>query len=1388
MAQVIVRVLADLSKFTDDIGGLKKQLKGFGKGMSDIGASMSLAITAPLVGVGVAAAAASGEINKGMANVATLLPNATDRVLELKAGVQDLSIQMGTGTKDMSEGLYELISTFGDSNETLKILDINARAAKAGLATTEEAIGLTAAVTKGYNDTTAEAVQHAADLGFVAVNLGKTTFPELAASIGKVVPMAAALGVTQEELFAQLAALTGVTGDTAEVTTGLRAVYQAILKPTGEMTKAISEVATGLDAQGKLVEGPLVDAWHQAQAVQEASVSRFQAQTAQLQAMEKAGLKNSAAYKALAADTKELKTTLKPLEKAVEDAAGALGSTIVQSVGVNDAITRLNDTFEGNTLQSGKAWSSVEALTQVLALSGSQADSYAEKYAAMGDAVGTTDQAFKDQTETVNKNGFEMEKLQAKVEVMMQRLGDGLGPAISIVIDKLNPFIDMLTGAADGFSKLDPEQQTAIVSILAVAAAIGPLILIVGQLIVGFAGLITAWGTIAAAAPVIGAAFTVLLGPVGLVILAVAALVAGIVILWNTNEDFRNFIIDAWTNIRNFGQAVWELLGAAVEQFGTDLLLLLGPVGVVAKFIIDNFEEIKTTVGGAIDYVKTAISGLITYIATLAGPMLESAKGIGKALLDGIVAGMPGGPLQAKMRELLSGAVAAGVDEIEAGSPSKKTAREIGKPMAQGVIDGFMEELQSNKSNFGAALSKTTAGLASSLAQGFQLGTPAAGKQIANALEKVVTELEKSGVENWRQLGDELAGAIHDAILAKTPEAKAAAMDMISEISDTIEEAIKAQHSAIAGFTKSLADTTALASARATFGAGAPAAMSFVDTLTTDLDKNGEKFHKDLSTFVAGLEKDQVSGWHDLGIALEEAAFQALSTKSEADIAAFNALLAEAAQQSVATLEAAKKPARTAMEHFWSAATEFTRNDSQIQAFGTQGAAAVSSLFTAMEAETDKAAGPIASKGSTAIENMVAEATRRGVIGAHESGGEIMDAWAKAFESKAPDDIQHLQDLIGDLWARTEAIDPNKIKLSADSFSASYAQALAAQGNLDRFGSAGVALMDAALSAVGQGGAKNIEKFASTAATLAGEWKKNLKPEEATQAVSELMAAVKAVTEGGGSEAIEALDAVIARYQKHTNDFKPGESLEAWSKQILDKVTSVKSRITDAMTAFGAAVRTGNKEAAKNAQADAQTLAEGVVSTLIDKLGPEKGRKAIEPFMTAFQNAILDGSEPSIQAFIDMLTELEKQYGLHLDKLKAQATGSPDQNAYGGGAGGTDISHAVSSAKQVLPSLGIKAMAAGAVALGPTLGMFGEAGKEATMPLSYLNSMIQEAARAGADHGAQAASNATSSGPAFKVEMHNPHFYGTGGPKEFVRQINQVATENTRNRLAAQGD
>jgi TP901 family phage tail tape measure protein len=195
----------------------------------------------------------SNAFGESLAAIGTLIPGQEARLISLKETIGDVAVSAGKDLTDIAGGAFQVISAFGDmAGETEGRLAAVAKAAVAGGSSTESALSLLSAVTKGYGDTSAVALTKASDLAFMTNVLGQTTFPELAGAMGRVVPLAAQLNVSQEEMFAGFAALTGVTGNTSEVSTQLSAVLAAMLKPTADMTQAAN--ALGFTSSAAMIK------------------------------------------------------------------------------------------------------------------------------------------------------------------------------------------------------------------------------------------------------------------------------------------------------------------------------------------------------------------------------------------------------------------------------------------------------------------------------------------------------------------------------------------------------------------------------------------------------------------------------------------------------------------------------------------------------------------------------------------------------------------------------------------------------------------------------------------------------------------------------------------------------------------------------------------------------------------------------------------------------------------------------------------------------------------------------------------------------------------------------------------------------------------------------
>lgn len=229
-------------EYTKEFTKFTRKIAKIGQSVTKLGRTMTTSLTLPIAGVGIAGIKMSNDLNAAMANVGTLIPGEREKLKGYKGEVMSLAVEAGTASTIISEGLYESISAFSDAANPLKKLDISTKMSVAGLSTVKEALSLVSAVTKGYGDVSDEAAQKVSDMSFLTVKLGQTTFPDLASSIGKVVPFATTLNVGMKELFGSFATLTGVTGNASEVATQLRSALGAFITPSAAMTRAAKKL------------------------------------------------------------------------------------------------------------------------------------------------------------------------------------------------------------------------------------------------------------------------------------------------------------------------------------------------------------------------------------------------------------------------------------------------------------------------------------------------------------------------------------------------------------------------------------------------------------------------------------------------------------------------------------------------------------------------------------------------------------------------------------------------------------------------------------------------------------------------------------------------------------------------------------------------------------------------------------------------------------------------------------------------------------------------------------------------------------------------------------------------------------------------------------------
>ena len=160
--------------------------------------------------------------SQAMAEIATISEEVRVNTEHYTAAVLDLATAYGQSELKTAKALYQTISAgITDTNEAMYLLQASSKLAVGGFAEINVVVDFLTGVINAYGKSVYEA-EELTDLFFETVRLGKTTIPEMAKQMGAVMPIAANLGVSIEELQAMLATLTLGNIETSLATTYMR--------------------------------------------------------------------------------------------------------------------------------------------------------------------------------------------------------------------------------------------------------------------------------------------------------------------------------------------------------------------------------------------------------------------------------------------------------------------------------------------------------------------------------------------------------------------------------------------------------------------------------------------------------------------------------------------------------------------------------------------------------------------------------------------------------------------------------------------------------------------------------------------------------------------------------------------------------------------------------------------------------------------------------------------------------------------------------------------------------------------------------------------------------------------------------------------------------------
>ena len=182
-----------------------------------------------------------------MAAANTIAGKSGEEFDRLKEKVADLSKTVPVARDELANGLYQVISNGVPEDNWIEFLEKSSKASVGGIADLGETVKVTSTMIKNYGLEWDAAGEIQDKIQLTAKN-GVTSFEQMAQALPRVSSQASNLGVGIDELMASFATLTGVSGNTAEVSTQLAAIFTALIKPSSEAAEMAQQMGIEFDA------------------------------------------------------------------------------------------------------------------------------------------------------------------------------------------------------------------------------------------------------------------------------------------------------------------------------------------------------------------------------------------------------------------------------------------------------------------------------------------------------------------------------------------------------------------------------------------------------------------------------------------------------------------------------------------------------------------------------------------------------------------------------------------------------------------------------------------------------------------------------------------------------------------------------------------------------------------------------------------------------------------------------------------------------------------------------------------------------------------------------------------------------------------------------------
>ena len=345
--------------------------------------------------------------------------------------------------------------------------------------------------------------------------------------------------------------------------------------------------------------------------------------------MANAGIKSSQAGTALRSAITNLAKPTGTVASAMEQYGISLTDSSGKMYSLRELMEQLRQKLgglsEAEQAQAAASLFGKEAMSGMLAIiNGSPAD-----FEKLSNAIDTCSDTVDGYNGTTEKMAAVMQDnlagqvtiLKSQLEELAISFSDILMPTIRSIVSRIQELVDKL-------NQLDPQTKETIAKIALVAAALGPMLVVLGKTISSVGTVFSAvfklpalFSAVQGGIGAITGALGVSLGPLLAIIAAVAALVAAFVHLWKTNDEFKSNIIAIWEQIKStftgLTQGITDRLNALGFDFESFTDVLKAAWDELCNLLAPIFEGVFQNISNIFSEFTGVLLGLLDVLIGL---------------------------------------------------------------------------------------------------------------------------------------------------------------------------------------------------------------------------------------------------------------------------------------------------------------------------------------------------------------------------------------------------------------------------------------------------------------------------------------------------------------------------------------------------------------------------------------------------------------------------------------------------------------------------------------------------------------------------------------------------------------------------------------------------